>query len=68
MNKKIIGTPSPVLFEGKEVCGIENSDAYLSQKYGNYMEIPKQGKQRQHNFYLLDMNKPYKEYKNDYRI
>jgi len=62
MNKKIVGTPTPVLFEGKEVFGIENSDVYLRQKYGNYMEIPKQAKQRQHNFYLLDINKPYKEY------
>jgi lipopolysaccharide cholinephosphotransferase len=62
MDKKTVGTPTPVLFEGKKVWGVENSDAYLSQKYGNYMEIPKQGKQRQHNFYFLDLNKPYREY------
>jgi len=63
MDKKILGTPCPVSFEGREVWGVEKYDSYLKQKYGDYMQIPKQEKQRQHNFYLLDLQKPYREYK-----
>ena len=37
-------------------------DAYLSQKYGDYMTIPKQSGQRQHNFHYLDLNKPYRNF------
>lgn len=62
MSKDILGKPTPVLFEGKEFMGVENFHAYLKQKYGNYMEIPKKGKQRQHNFHYLDINTPYRDY------
>jgi len=34
-------------------------DAYLTRKYGDYMVIPKQSGQRQHNFHYLDLDKPY---------
>ncbi len=56
-----LGKPTPILFEGKMVMGVENPDAYLSQKYGDYMTIPPGPKQRQHNFHLLDLDKPYRE-------
>lgn len=59
--KSVIGTPTPVLFEGHTVLGIENYDTYLKNKYGDYMQIPPAEKQRQHNFYFLDLNKPYRE-------
>lgn len=61
MPKSLLGTPTPILFEGKQVMGVENPDAYLSQKYGDYMTIPPGPKQRQHNFHLLDLEKSYKE-------
>lgn len=57
--KKVMGNPTAILFEGKEVWGLADPHAYLANKYGNYMEIPPQNKQRQHNFYFLDLNKPY---------
>ena len=62
MSKDILGTPTPVLFEDEEVSGVQKYDAYLSQKYGDYMTIPKQSGQRQHNFHYLDQNKPYREF------
>lgn len=62
MSKKLLGTPTPVLFEGEEVWGVQEYDAYLSQKYGDYMTIPKQNEQRQHNFHYLDLNKPYRSF------
>ena len=62
MPKKILGVPTPVLFENEEVWGIQEYDTYLSQKYGDYMTIPKQSGQRQHNFHYLDLNKPYRDF------
>lgn len=63
MPKSVIGTPTPITFEGETVWGIEQYDYYLTHKYGDYMTPPKQEGQRQHNFHYLDLNKPYREYK-----
>lgn len=60
--QKILGAPTPVLFENEEVWGVQEYDTYLSQKYGDYMTIPKQSGQRQHNFHYLDLNKPYRDF------
>jgi lipopolysaccharide cholinephosphotransferase len=62
MNKNVFGTPTPVLFEGKELLGVENYDAYLTKKYGDYMKIPEMENRMQHHFYYLDLEKPYREY------
>ena len=32
------------------------------QKYGEYMVIPDGDHQRQHNFHLLDLERPYRDY------
>lgn len=58
----MLGAPTPVLFENEEVWGVQEYDTYLSQKYGDYMTIPKQSGQRQHNFHYLDLNKPYRDF------
>jgi lipopolysaccharide cholinephosphotransferase len=62
MPRSVIGKPTPILFEDKQVMGVEHPHDYLSQKYGDYMTIPKGDHQRQHNFHLLDLEKPYREY------
>jgi lipopolysaccharide cholinephosphotransferase len=61
--KTMLGTPQPVVFEGHTVMGVEQADAYLRNKYGDYMVIPPHDNQRQHNFFYLDYNLPYKKYK-----
>lgn len=66
MPKEYIGEPVPVEFEGHTLMGVAQSDKYLKQKYGDYMVVPEVAKQRQHKFYFLDYNLPYKEY-NDTR-
>ena len=63
MSKDILGTPAPYDFEGCQVLGVEQYDTYLSRKYGDYMTIPDGDHQRQHNFHVLDFNRPYKEYR-----
>jgi lipopolysaccharide cholinephosphotransferase len=61
--KRVLGTPKPYIFEGHEVMGVEHADEYLRTKYGSdYMRIPPHDNQRQHNFYYLDYNLPYREY------
>lgn len=63
IDKAILGTPTPIEFEGCQLMGVEKWDEYLSNKYGDYMTIPKHNEQRQHNFFYLDYHLPYKEYK-----
>lgn len=63
MAKSILGNPSPYQFEDITVLGVENFDTYLSNKYGDYMTIPDGEHQRQHNFHILDLRSPYREYK-----
>ena len=62
MPKHILGIPAPILFEGKEVWGVEHPHLYLKQKYGEYMVVPPHSGQRQHNFHYLNLDKPYREY------
>lgn len=61
MPKHLLGKPTPILFEGESVMGVEHPHEYLTQKYGEYMVIPDGDHQRQHNFHILDLNKSYKE-------
>ena len=66
IDKSVLGTPTPIEFEGLQLMGIEQWDKYLANKYGDYMTIPPGDKQRQHNFFYLDYNLPYRQY-NDTR-
>lgn len=63
LKRSILGTPTPTVFEECRFVGLQHADEYLSNKYGDYMTIPPGPKQRQHNFYLMDLNKPYKSCK-----
>lgn len=65
MSKSILGRPTPVTFENTQLKGYEQYDTYLRQKYGDYMTPPPTNSQRQHNFYYLNMEKPYIEYANE---
>ncbi len=60
--KDVIGTPTPILFENIELLGVEHPDKYLSQKYGDYRTIPPHDDQHQHNFFYLDLDKPYSDF------
>ena len=63
MPKSIHGVFAPYEFEGKTFMGIKDYDTYLTQIYGDYMKIPDGEHQRQHNFHILDLNLPYREYR-----
>ena len=63
MAKETHATFAPYNFEGKTLMGIKDYQRYLTQIYGDYMKIPDGNHQRQHNFHVLDLEHPYKEYK-----
>lgn len=63
MSKKLTGEYAPIEFEGHTVMGIKNFDPYLKTMYGDYMTIPPEDKRVQHNFDYLDLEHPYRDYK-----
>ena len=60
--EQVLGEPTPIEFEGKMVWGMKNNDAYLTQLFGDYMTPPPAHKIHQHNFYLMDLDLPYREF------
>lgn len=62
MPKTVLGTPTPVEFEGYTVMGVEHPDEYLTREFGDYMQIPKPEDRISHNFHYLDLEMPYREY------
>ena len=63
MLKEILGKPTNYQFEGCMLKGVEHYDEYLTNKYGDYMKLPDAEHQRQHNFHYLDLNHPYRSYR-----
>ncbi len=63
--EKVLGDPTPILFEGLEMQAMRDNDTYLRQVYGDYMTPPPPEQQRQHNFHYLDLDHPYREYKGE---
>ncbi len=54
-----------VEFEGLKVKAPKEYHKILTQIYGDYMKLPPEDKRiTHHNFVVVDMNKPYKEYNN----
>ena len=63
MPKTFYGKPTPIEFEGNMLMGVEQPDSYLSHEFGDYMTIPDEQHRVSHNFYYLDLNSPYRNYK-----
>lgn len=62
--KSIIGNFGPYMFEGHEVMGIADYDPYLRCMYGDdYMTPPPPEDRFQHNFDYLDLEHPYRDFK-----
>ena len=59
IDKQVLGKPTPILFEGQIVMGVEHPDAYLTHMYGDYMTPPSNQDQRQHSFHYVDFHKSY---------
>jgi len=64
MSKNVYGKPKYVQFEDTTLPIPENYDKYLTNIYGDYMQIPskEQIKKGEHTPYFLDLNLPCKNY------
>ena len=65
ISKQVLGRPTPVTFEGHEVMGVEQPDAYLTHMYGDYMTPPPHDSQRQHCFHYVDFDRSYHDSSHD---
>ncbi len=61
--KAIESEYAPYEFEGKTFMGIRDYDTYLKKMYGDYMKLPDVEDRKQHNFHVIDLNLPYKDYR-----
>lgn len=58
--REYFGKPTLITFEGIEVYGLENPDAYLTAMYGAYMELPPEEKRVSlHDSEEVDLSKSY---------
>lgn len=64
IDKDVVGQPTPVVFEGREVMGVEHAHQYLSHMYGDYMTPPPHDGQRQHCFHYVDFDHSYHDCRN----
>ena len=60
----VFGAGKLYQFEDAMLYGPENPDAYLRSLYGDYMQLPPEEKRVcKHDYFYINLNKPYKEYK-----
>ena len=65
METRIFGKPTEYDFEGIKATGPELFDEYLTTLFKDWRKLPPEDKQvTAHDFTYLDLNKPWKEYKN----
>ena len=62
MPREVMGEPTPITFEGHELLGVEHPDTYLRCLFGDYMQLPPEGKRRIHGFDYVDFNQSYHDY------
>ena len=62
MKHEVMGTPTPILFEGHEFLGVEHPDQYLKTVFGDYMKLPPENKRRIHGFDYVDFEHSYHDY------
>lgn len=62
MPKKYMGKPTLYKFEDTLIYGAENADAYLTNLYGDWRELPPPEKRiTHHDYVLMDLERSYKE-------
>lgn len=65
MDKSLLGEGCRILFEDMQAQAPAGYREYLANKYGDYMKIPDREHQRQHNFYFMDLEAPYRNFEGD---
>lgn len=62
MPKEVMGKPTPILFEGHELMGVQQPEEYLRRLFGDYMQLPPENKRRIHGFDYVDFEHSYHDY------
>ncbi len=57
-----LGSPTPYLFEGVELMGVEFAHTYLTDKYGDYMSPPPEQGRKQHSVDFIDFDLPFAQF------
>ena len=65
--EEVYGEGTPVMFEGVELMGMRDNDAYLRMQYGDYMQLPPEDKRFNHSFLHVDFECPYSEWRGERR-
>lgn len=65
--REVFGTPTPLLYEGAMLMGVEQPHEYLLEEYGDYMTLPPENKRHQHNFFYLNLHRPYRDFQETYQ-
>lgn len=65
VHKSVLGNPTLTMFEGHQVMGVEQPDAYLTHMYGDYMTPPPHDSQRQHSFFYVDFEHSYHDFNDE---
>ena len=58
--QNVYGRGKGIMFEGIELMGMDDNDAYLRKQYGDYMQIPPENKRYNHAFLSVDFDRPYR--------
>lgn len=62
MKKEMYGTPRILKFENREICFPEHLEEYLTQFYGDYMQLPPEEKRVPREYGALSFDVDYTEY------
>lgn len=62
MDRATFGTPRFMEFEGHQLPVPERCEKYLTNMYGNYMELPSPEQRHGHNPLVVDLHRSYLEY------
>ena len=62
MPREVMGKPTPIMFEGHELMGVEHPHEYLTRLFGDYMKLPPENDRRIHGFDYVNFNLSYHDY------
>lgn len=59
VSRKLFEESAHYMFEGLEFLSVKNADEYLTELFGDYMQLPPVEKRVSNHYYTLDINKSY---------
>lgn len=60
--EKELGSGTPIIFEGEKFISVADTHTHLTRLFGDYMTPPPPEDIEQHNFFYLDLDRPYRNF------